>query len=31
MLVGRNTIPYVRWAQSQAFRALTLYATQAGD
>jgi hypothetical protein len=28
MLIGRNTIPYVRWAQSQVFRALTLYALQ---
>lgn len=28
MLMGRNTVPYVRWAQSQAFRALTLYSTQ---
>jgi hypothetical protein len=28
MLAGRNTIPYVRWAQSQAFRALALYATR---
>lgn len=25
MLIGRNTVPYVRWAQSQAFRALALY------
>ncbi len=27
MLLGTNTVPYVRWAQSQAFRALALYST----
>lgn len=28
MRAGRNTVPYVRWAQSQTFRALALYATR---
>jgi hypothetical protein len=28
---GRNTIPYHRWAQAQAFRALVVYALSGGD
>lgn len=30
MLIGRNTIPYMRWAQSQIFRVLAVYSTRGG-
>jgi hypothetical protein len=30
LLLGRNTIPYHRWAQSQTFRALALYCATIG-
>jgi hypothetical protein len=30
-LFGRNTVPYHRWAQAQAFRSLALYAALVGE